>query len=79
MVFENKILWITRGLKRERREKSGLGCLILSWVSTSLSSQGWDQISLIFGDGSDIHCRFVWNVTTCPPNCVSSPVGRLQS
>lgn len=62
---------------RERREKSGLGCLILKWVFTGLSSKGWDQISFFLGDGSDIHCRFLWNVATFLPNCVSSPIGRL--
>jgi len=57
---------------RESREKSGLGCLILKWVFTGLSSRGWDQISLFFGDGSDNHCKFLWNVITSLPNCVSS-------
>jgi hypothetical protein len=25
-----------------------------------------------FGDGSDSHCRFLWNVTASLPNCVLS-------
>jgi hypothetical protein len=30
----------------------------------------------LFGDGSDGHCRFLWDVIiTSLPNCVSSPVG----